>query len=96
VNVSGQKHFYMEVQNAVARFLEDDTLDIVASTQAPGISQGIASAITGLPAHRINVANRRSGGAFGGKVCVCLCVHGPRRSWMACCCDSFEDTGPRV
>ena len=33
VTVSGQKHWYMEVQNASARFVEDDKLEIVASTQ---------------------------------------------------------------
>jgi hypothetical protein len=33
LTASGQKHWYMEVQNASARFVEDNKLEIVASTQ---------------------------------------------------------------
>jgi xanthine dehydrogenase molybdopterin-binding subunit B len=33
VTVGGQKHFYMELQNCVAEIVDDDTLEIVASSQ---------------------------------------------------------------
>jgi xanthine dehydrogenase molybdopterin-binding subunit B len=36
--------------------------------QAPALCQGIAMAVTGLPSNHVNVLNRRSGGAFGGKI----------------------------
>jgi len=67
VTVGAQKHFYMEVQNAVARLQEDDTLVVGASTQSPGLCQMIAGNITGLVSNQINIVTRRVGGGYGGK-----------------------------
>ncbi len=36
VTCGGQKHFYMEVQNAVAEMVDGGTLDMYASTQVRG------------------------------------------------------------
>lgn len=67
VTVGGQKHVYMEVQNATARLLEDDTLEVSASTQCLAVCQMTASNITGMPANKINLISRRAGGGYGGK-----------------------------
>ncbi len=78
VTVQGQKHFYMELQNVVAELVDDGSLSMYASTQSPGICQYAATSITGLPANKINVAARRAGGGFGGKLTrqVCARQHG--------------------
>jgi CO/xanthine dehydrogenase FAD-binding subunit len=67
VTVGGQKHMYMEVQNACAKLLEDDTLEVSVSTQSPGLCQYMACNITGMTSNQVNITTRRSGGGYGGK-----------------------------
>lgn len=68
VECGSQYHFHMETQTAAARLDEDGGLIVYASTQAVDFAQrGIAQA-TGLPAGKVKVVVKRTGGAYGGKI----------------------------
>jgi len=69
VNTQGQRHFYMETQNAIAFPIEfGKILRVTTSAQFLDQCQTVIKNVTGLPANSINVTTRRSGGAFGGKI----------------------------
>lgn len=67
VDSSGQEHFYMEPQAAMAVPVENGGMKIYSSTQSPTGVQRIAARVLGLPMHKVEVDVRRLGGAFGGK-----------------------------
>ena len=81
VTVGAQKHMYMEVQNASARFIEEDTLMVAASTQGPGFCQQVACNITGLPENKVNIMNRRTGAH-----CVYIIADVAGNTLMPCIC----------
>lgn len=68
VVTGGQRHFYMEVQNASASVVERKRITVTASTQSIDQTQVVVCNVTGLPAKNIDVRMRRAGGAFGGKI----------------------------
>ncbi len=63
----GQEHFYLESQAAIAYPQENNTLEIISSTQNPTEVQNVIAEILGIPFNKIVVKTRRMGGAFGGK-----------------------------
>lgn len=52
LSMGGQKHLYMEVQNAVGTPVDDTSIQLEVSAQCPGMCQYAAFQITGLPANR--------------------------------------------
>ena len=83
-DTNGQEHLYIETQGAYAIPLENNTLRIWSSTQAPTASQRAISKVTGLPMHALDVEVTRLGGGFGGKedqangwaaLCALACLH---------------------
>jgi len=81
---NGQEHLYIETQGAYALPLENGTIRVYSSTQAPTATQRAVSKITGLAMHALDVEVTRLGGGFGGKedqanawaaLCALACVH---------------------
>ncbi|XP_063114788.1 aldehyde oxidase 2 isoform X1 [Cavia porcellus] len=68
VHVGGQEHFYMETQRVlVIPKVEDQELDIYASTQDPAHMQKTVSSTLNVPLNRVTCHVKRVGGGFGGK-----------------------------
>ncbi len=63
----GQEHFYLESQSAIAYPGENDTVEIISSTQNPTEVQNVIAEILDVPFNKIVVKTMRMGGAFGGK-----------------------------
>ena len=66
-DTNGQEHLYIETQGAYAVPLENNTLRIYSSTQAPTAVQRAVSKVTGLAMHALDIEVTRLGGGFGGK-----------------------------
>lgn len=64
---SGQEHFYLETQAALATVDEGGQVFIQSSTQHPSETQAILAHVLGLANHDITVQSLRMGGGFGGK-----------------------------
>ncbi len=64
---SGQEHFYLETQAALAVVDEGGQLFVHSSTQHPSEAQEILAQVLGLASHDITVQSLRMGGGFGGK-----------------------------
>ncbi|MES1160112.1 MAG: molybdopterin cofactor-binding domain-containing protein, partial [Bacteroidota bacterium] len=64
---NGQEHLYIETQGAYAVPLENDTIRVYSSTQAPTAVQRAISKVLGWPMHCLDVEVTRLGGGFGGK-----------------------------
>ncbi|ALV44616.1 xanthine dehydrogenase [Arthrobacter alpinus] len=64
---SGQEHFYLETQAALAMVDEGGQVFVQSSTQHPSETQAILAHVLGLASHEITVQSLRMGGAFGGK-----------------------------
>ena len=64
---NGQEHLYIETQGAYAIPLENDTIRVYSSTQAPTAVQRAISKVLGWPMHCLDVEVTRLGGGFGGK-----------------------------
>ena len=84
VDTNGQEHLYIETQGAYAVPLENQTIRIYSSTQAPTAVQRAVSKVSGLPMHCLDVEVTRLGGGFGGKedqanvwaaLCALACMH---------------------
>lgn len=67
LEVQGQNHFYLETQCAFATRGENETINIVSSTQNPSEVQHIVAQVLNLPANNVIVQVPRLGGGFGGK-----------------------------
>lgn len=67
VNLNWQSHFYMETQCCNVIYKESG-LDIYSSTQWMDCVEIAASVALNIPSSKINVAVKRIGGAFGGKI----------------------------
>ena len=67
VHVGGQEHFYLEGQIASVVPEEDGGMTVHASTQSPTKIQKQVADLLGVAMHKVTVATRRMGGAFGGK-----------------------------
>ncbi len=65
--VEGQEHFYLESQAVIAYPLEQDQLEVHASSQHPSETQRVVAEALGLPLHKIVCVVKRMGGGFGGK-----------------------------
>uniref|UniRef100_A0A7S2RXD9 FAD-binding PCMH-type domain-containing protein n=2 Tax=Rhizochromulina marina TaxID=1034831 RepID=A0A7S2RXD9_9STRA len=68
VVLDGQKHFFMETQAALAVPDEDGRIKVWSGTQGAPFTQQMLGRVLGKPLHRVEVAVRRVGGAFGGKL----------------------------
>ncbi len=66
-DTNGQEHLYIETQGAYAVPLEDQTIRVYSSTQAPTAVQRAVSKITGLAMNALDIEVTRLGGGFGGK-----------------------------
>lgn len=64
---NGQEHLYIETQGAYAIPLENDTIRVYSSTQAPAAVQRAVSKVLGWPMHCLDIEVTRLGGGFGGK-----------------------------
>ncbi|MGC5584715.1 xanthine dehydrogenase molybdopterin binding subunit [Ornithinimicrobium sp. W1665] len=67
LEMSGQEHFALETQAALATVEEDGRLFVQSSTQHPSETQAIVAQVLGLSAHEVTVQCLRMGGGFGGK-----------------------------
>ncbi|MEM1232443.1 MAG: xanthine dehydrogenase molybdopterin binding subunit, partial [Pseudomonadota bacterium] len=86
--ISGQEHFYLEGQAALAIPEEADTLRVHSSTQHPDEVQHLVAAVLGIGMHKVRVICRRMGGGFGGKESqaaplACLAALAARRNGRA-------------
>lgn len=61
-----QEHMYIEVEGAVASFLEGE-LQIFAPMQSPLVARDIMAKIMKLPKDKVHVIQSTVGGGFGGK-----------------------------
>jgi len=66
-DTNGQEHLYIETQGAYAVPLENNTIRVYSSTQAPTAVQRAISKVLGWPMHTLDVEVTRLGGGFGGK-----------------------------
>ena len=66
-DTNGQEHLYIETQGAYAVPLENNTIRVYSSTQAPTAVQRAISKVLGWPMHCLDVEVTRLGGGFGGK-----------------------------
>ena len=64
---SGQEHFYLETQAALAVVDEAGQLFVQSSTQHPSETQEILAHVLKLAHHEVTVQSLRMGGGFGGK-----------------------------
>lgn len=64
---SGQEHFYLETQAALATVDEGGQLFVQSSTQHPSETQEILAHVLNRPHHEVTVQSLRMGGGFGGK-----------------------------
>ncbi len=64
---SGQEHFYLETQCALAQLDESGQVFVQSSTQHPTETQEVVARVLGLRDHHVTVQSLRMGGAFGGK-----------------------------
>jgi xanthine dehydrogenase large subunit len=83
-DTNGQEHLYIETQGAYAVPLENQTIRIYSSTQAPTAVQRAVSKVTGLAMNALDIEVTRLGGGFGGKedqangwaaLCGLACLH---------------------
>ncbi|CAG0922743.1 unnamed protein product [Notodromas monacha] len=66
--VGGQEHFYLEPQASLAIPKgEKGEMEIIATTQWPGLVQEQVADLLDIPSNRVVVKVKRLGGAFGGK-----------------------------
>ncbi|WP_020502541.1 xanthine dehydrogenase molybdopterin binding subunit [Sciscionella marina] len=64
---SGQEHFYLETQAALAFVDENEQVFVHSSTQHPSETQEIVAHVLGRPSHAVTAQCLRMGGGFGGK-----------------------------
>lgn len=65
--IEGQEHFYLESQAAIAYPLENNQLEVHASSQHPTETQHLVAETIGIPFHQVVCIVKRMGGGFGGK-----------------------------
>jgi len=64
---SGQEHFYLETNCALAQVDEAGQVFVQSSTQHPSETQEIVAHVLGRPSNEVTVQCLRMGGGFGGK-----------------------------
>ena len=67
VDLGGQEHFYLEVQNCYVEPRENEKLFVTSSTQNCTFTQASIARCCKLPMHNVDVKVQRIGGGFGGK-----------------------------
>ncbi|KAL5009538.1 hypothetical protein ScPMuIL_011843 [Solemya velum] len=78
LSIGGQEHFYLETQSVlVTPKLENDEIELLASSQDLTFLHGEISKIIGVSKNRIVCRTKRNGGGFGGKQTCPLLVCGP-------------------
>ena len=65
--LTGQEHFYLEMQAACAEPGEDGSMFVKSSTQHPSEVQHIVAHLLHVPENHVVVQSPRMGGGFGGK-----------------------------
>jgi xanthine dehydrogenase/oxidase len=65
--MGSQYHFYMETLTALCRPVEDNQIQLYASTQWMDFSQNLVAAALGIQKNHIDMQVRRLGGGYGGK-----------------------------
>ena len=65
--VGSQYHFHLETQTCLVRPAEDG-LDIFSATQWMDNVQAVVAAVLNVRENTVNMAVRRLGGAYGGKI----------------------------
>ena len=65
--MTGQEHFYLEMQAACAEPGEDGSMFVLSSTQHPTEVQQIVAHLLDVPVNHVVVQSPRMGGGFGGK-----------------------------
>lgn len=64
---SGQEHFYIETQAALAYVDAGGQVFVQSSTQSPTTTQEVSARVLGLSTSEVTVQSLRMGGGFGGK-----------------------------
>lgn len=67
LRLCGQEHFYLENQATIAYPLDDGSLELHCTTQAPTEVQHVVAKALGLAHHSVVTITKRLGGGFGGK-----------------------------
>src|SRR5436305_5788626 len=67
MDISGQDHFYLESQAAIAIPSEGRHMVVHSSTQHTTECQQIIAEVLGVPFNHVTVICKRMGGGFGGK-----------------------------
>ncbi|MBC8505507.1 MAG: xanthine dehydrogenase family protein molybdopterin-binding subunit [Anaerolineales bacterium] len=73
---------YMETENAVARWNDDDTLTVWVSSQHPFIDQMEIAAVLGIEPEKVQVKSAVVGGAFGGKEDASIAILASLGAWV--------------
>ncbi len=66
-HISGQEHFYLEMQAACAEVGEGGSMLVMSSSQHPSEVQHIIAHLLHLPVNQVVIQSPRMGGGFGGK-----------------------------
>jgi len=73
---------YLETENSLARWNEDDTLTVWVSSQHPFTDQSEIAATLGLPPEVVQVKSAVIGGAFGGREDSSLAILAALGAWV--------------
>ena len=68
VRLPGQHHFHLETHTALATPTEAGGLHLRTTTQSPADVKATVADLLSIPASRVEVEIKRSGGAYGGKI----------------------------
>ena len=68
VCLPGQHHFHLETHTALATPTEAGGLHLRTTTQSPADVKATVADLLSIPASRVEVEIKRSGGAYGGKI----------------------------
>ena len=72
---------YMETENSIASWNDDDTLTVWVSSQHPFTDRVEIAATLGLPEEKVHVKSAVIGGAFGGKEDASLSILAALAAW---------------
>jgi xanthine dehydrogenase large subunit len=99
--LGGQDHFYLEGQIAIALPGEDNTMQVLCSTQHPSEVQRLVAETLAVHAKDVVVECRRMGGAFGGKetqaaLFACVAAIAAQRLGVAVKCRADRDADMQI
>ncbi|KAK2961419.1 Xanthine dehydrogenase [Blattamonas nauphoetae] len=67
IRMAGQIHVTLETQNTICIPGEDGSMEVIAATQNPSLTQRLVAKVIGTDHSNVHVIAKRIGGAFGGK-----------------------------